>query len=182
VGRTDGVEWLANDLNDLGVIANSVAAVGAVGALLVAALVYRRQAADARSYQASRIATWLERESNTNIYWWVANYSGLPVYELSFHWPPDMPPDFLGDMEVSQHSAWSGFLNGGAVDPLEAGTRCREFVTFHHYDETRAGELLIKFRDAAGHCWERKATGELREIRNRFRGRNRWRIFQRQSR
>jgi hypothetical protein len=77
----------------VGTIADSIAGLGTLGALIVAVAVYRRQAQNTKSAQASRVFAYIELSSitalvdhqKTRLPVWkvrVMNFSDLPIYDV----------------------------------------------------------------------------------------------------
>jgi hypothetical protein len=141
----EGLSWLSP-------VADSVAAVGTVGALLVAAVAYRRQVADRHREQASKVWGYVSRSTGTA---YVGNGSDEPVYDAVIRF-------------VSTSGLWLADSTGGADLVLAPTTPDRPYTI------TPASEIVVEradqrleltFTDANDVRWVRTASGRLKEVR-----------------
>lgn len=147
-------------------VASSVSAVGSAGALFMAAKVYRRQAADKRAQQASRVLTFV-RGNGAQLQWAAQNLSDLPIFDVWFmsEVPPTERPDKMCD----------GYVVIDRIDPIsEVGRVKVSLVTeqqgamYVTYENTaRTKRSVIEFTDAACNRWRRTSEGELTEVSKR---------------
>lgn len=158
-------------------IAQSIGALGTMGALLVAALVYRRQVADARSAQARRV-----RAAYGPSHLELHNDSGAPIYEA---YPAQLHPrraapasgagDWFQDVElfVGRHFVVRHerpisprYLIGrrGRIDP--GGV----LDVYLDHQSAHLGRYGWTFRDDNGRLWFRQVgSGALVPVRTRVR-------------
>jgi hypothetical protein len=132
-------------------VADVLAGLGTMGALVVAAMVYRRQEHDKRIIQASRIivsATIDEAQSTAMIT--VRNRSDLPVYGVSFY-QNDWTLVILCGPEKQA---------SGELSELGPGDEHTERLSCDDYNPK------VLFRDAAGRHWQRRPNGQLKESKS----------------
>ncbi|MEK6441857.1 hypothetical protein [Pseudonocardia sp. T1-2H] len=151
-----------------GNLADWFAAIGTVGALAVAAKVYRQQVADNHSKQASQIilrrntvrfsdGIVISGDPSVNGRYTAHNYSSLPIYYV-----------LLCAYDSSEGWGPVG-LQRGFAEVLGPG----EKLVFSDVGLKKDSLLAITFKDASGAVWRRRADGVLREDRpvGRFRRR-----------
>jgi membrane-bound inhibitor of C-type lysozyme len=134
-----------------GTVADSVAGLGTLGALIVATTVYLRQQEDARRAQASRVvlACWNEKESNApQVRITVRNDSDLPIFDVVIIASG-------AKLVVGEYVGW---------DQIEPGQHAAARYEWERGVEFSAAVLFI---DAGGRHWERRFSGALR--RSHFR-------------
>jgi hypothetical protein len=131
-----------------GTIADSVAALGTLGALIWAIFLYRRQVQDARTDQASKVfITLMKRYPEDSCYSQalIDNSSDLPIFDV---FAAIMPDD-------------------GRAKPLEVRRlerlQARERRIIEDIDRKDVVAEVL-FRDAATHRWHRDASGHLHPV------------------
>lgn len=144
----------ANGWEILNAVAQSVGAVGTTGALIVAALAYRRQVADRRSAQASRVL--LRRESGGgDVFYTLLNDSDLPVTVIDFVETAPFPLQgkVTRDPEIVE-------LLPGSIPHLWPG----ESQTWSFREENQPRWPAAMFYDSADRRWMRSSShlGEIR--------------------
>jgi hypothetical protein len=149
--------------NIAGTIVNSLSALGTLGALIMAVVVYRRAEDDKRREQASKItvmASPFKRQPDTDGEGKVAegalqvtNHSDLPVYSIRASFGVVYPIAVRhGHYDMSMHS----------VGPGE--TRSVKLKSTDEQQETLLPQASLLFIDAAGRYWFRLDTGHLYEV------------------
>lgn len=126
-------------------VADSIAGLGTLGALIVAVIVYRRQVNDARRLQASRVLIEVPHpdDGTDELALIVRNVSDLPIY--SIHVRYGHRPNWILPITI-EHS-------------LAAGDVFRISLVGWEHDIWKTADIL--FRDAAGNYWRRTAGGQL---------------------
>lgn len=142
-----------------GTIADSVASLGTVGALLWAVFLYRRQVEDARTEQASRVfvalrAVDLGGRTETHIV--LDNASDRPVFRLYVV------------LQVSVPGRTTSRIKAVDVEHLAAGKHESVDDLFDKPYPLPYLKAIIKFEDAAGLCWVRDSTGRLSRHEKHF--------------
>lgn len=130
-----------------------VSGLATAGALLIAALAYKRQVNDARSAQASMVTLGISSEfadqtgDDLQPKLVVNNYSGLPVYKLGIRiwYPPDWQSERLDQV--------------GRLGPQDDHTEV--LPADYDWDEIDA---QVAFADSAGRRWVRKKDGDLKML------------------
>ena len=154
-------DWWSSFLSVTSTVATAVAAVGSAGALVVAALVYRRQGNDSRSQQASRVLTFV-RDGNGSVEWAAQNLSDLPIYEVAYMAP--VPPGDPNRKLVNGHVVFERidpiFDIGTARFTLTTQQQGAMYVSYPKGDQS-LDKSVIEFTDAAGHRWRRQSNGDL---------------------
>lgn len=171
--RVDNVtDWV----DILTLVVGSVSAVGAAGALLIAALVYRRQVDDARRQQASGISLEIEPPP--------ASYRSLLLPEAPWTAPEIVRHEItvknnsrndVFDVVVDSKYTASDY-GGDLFERFRDGPHDKSRI--HLGDSLGAGGELdlvvtdvwihrveVSFSDASGRRWKRNNIGQLSEIR-----------------
>lgn len=147
---------------DWGNVPGWFAAVGTVGALLVAFWLLRREIDDKRSMAdvvdqkpASGVFVWVEPRSDAGGWQtWATNRSDEPVYGAVVYFTPLTDPPM-----PTVESVW------GTIPPGEA--RVGDSYGDHPSDVFGVPPVEIEFTDGRGRHWRRGVAGELREISQR---------------
>jgi heptaprenylglyceryl phosphate synthase len=140
----------------------------------MAVMVYRRQVADNRGKQASRVLTFV-RGNGAQIQWAAQNLSDLPIYDVWFmsEVPPTERPEKMSDGYVVIDRIDNVSEIGRARYSLVTEQMCAMYVTYENTARTKTS--VIEFTDAAGHRWERRSDGPLKELPKRAeRGMRAW--------
>lgn len=140
-------------------IAQSVGAIGTTGALLVAALVYRRQAADQHRAQASRVRLRATPKSAAEWKLEMTNDSDQPVQAAAL-------VQFVRvEAERSRRTAWlSREVTLTVEHRIDFGRTLWPGETVATVAKRLDEIPVLFFTDAAGHRWVRDVRGHLREI------------------
>src|SRR3954451_20574465 len=126
------VDTVTSAWDIVGTMANALAGLGAVGALLIAALAYRRQVEDARAAQASKVVLYFQ--GNDVI---IENCSPTPIYDVQLYF--QLP---AGRIELGLYEQCLGYGNSrktysGAPSPLDFPGM----------------KVWMTFVDSSGHGW-----------------------------
>lgn len=147
---------MADTWEIVGTIADSVAAIGTTGALIVAAMVYRHQYLDARSAQASRVFVDIDRVPRVDdphegmVQVVVRNMSDFPIYYVMLN-------------RFDKDEGWG--LVPEDLEPVVALNPHQD----HRFNPARLGlpwEVRVGFSDADRRGWVRWASGKLVEQRS----------------
>lgn len=154
----------ANAWDILNAIAQSVGALGTTGALIVAAVAYRRQVQDHRRAQASRMTVSFVDSRNEVI---VRNNSDLPVYNVSFQFRTYFSVRTAGGRRRAPFAAVDGPRTDLPVlDPgVSITNSCADWYAMGapplgpQESPESALEFTLEFDDAAGLEWCRTLDG-----------------------
>jgi len=134
------------------VIAQSIGALGTMGALIVAVRVYRRQEDDSRREQARRVTVKMDNRYTIV----VANHSDLPITAFRHEWTV-----------VSDRVSFSRDIPDSGIGPGGSET----FLLDHEAEDVPfevsfwgVDVAAMQFEDAAGRCWRRTSEGVLRPL------------------